>query len=63
MAAAVKLLLCLLSLTASNLSCIALVSFFMTTLPTNRNLFTYFDTVLVIGLTSAVDIAVRLLHL
>ena len=61
--AAVRILFCLLSLTASNPCCIALVSFFMTTLPTNRNLFTYFDTVLVIGLTSAVDIGVRLLHL
>ena len=58
--AAVKLLLCLLCLAASNLSCVALVSFFLTTLPTNRNLFTFFDTTLVLALTSVVDIAVRI---
>ena len=60
MAAAVKILLCLLSLTASNFCCVALVSFFLTTLPTNRNLFTFFDIVLVSALTSVVDIAVRI---
>ena len=60
MAAAVKLLLCLLSLTASNISCVALVSFFLTTLPHQRNLFTFFDTVLVLSLTCIVDIAVRI---
>ena len=59
MADAVKLLLCLLSLTVSNISCVALVSFFLTTLPTKRNLFTFFDTVLVLALTSDVDITVR----
>ena len=58
--ASVKLLLCLLSLTVSNPCCIALVSFFMTTLPTKRNLFTYFDIVLVLALTGTVDIAVRI---
>ena len=58
--AAVKSLLCLLCLAASNLSCVALVSFFLTTLPTNRNLFTFFDTTLVLALTSVVDIAVRI---
>ena len=58
--AAVKLLLCLLSLTASNLSCVAFVSFSLSTLPTNRNLFTYFGTVLVLALTSVVNIAVRI---
>ena len=60
MAAAVKLILCLLSLAASNLSCVALVSFFLTTLPTNRNLFTFFDIVLVLALTSIVNIWVRI---
>ena len=60
MATAVKLLLCLLSLTASNLSCIALVSFFLTTLPTKRNLLTFFDIVLVVALTCVVDIGVRM---
>ena len=60
MADAVKWLLCLLSLTVSNISCVALVSFFLTTLPTKRTLFTYFDIVLVIALTIVVDIAVRI---
>ena len=58
--AALKLLLCLLSLTASNISCVAFVSFSLATLPTKRNLFTYFDRVLVLALTSVVDIAVRI---
>ena len=58
--AAVKLLLCLLSLTASNISCFALVSFFLTTLPTKRNLFTFFDTLLVLSLTGVVNISVRI---
>ena len=60
MAAAVKLLLGLLSLTASNFCCVALVSFFLTTLPTKRTLFTFFDIVLVLALTSAVDIVARI---
>ena len=58
MAAAVQLVLCLLSLTASNLSCLTLVSFFLTTLPTKRNLLTFFDVALVVALTSVVDIGV-----
>ena len=56
----VILLLCLLSLTVSIPCCVALVSFFLTTLPTNRNLFTYFDIALVIALTSLVDITVKI---
>ena len=60
MAAVVKMILCLLSLTTSNFSCVALVSFFLTTLPTNRNLFTFFDITLVLALTGVVDIAVRI---
>ena len=60
MAAATKLLLCLLSLIASNISCVALVSFFLTTLPHQRNLLSFFDIVLVLALTSVVDIAVRM---
>ena len=59
MAAAVQFLLCLLSLTASNISCVALVSFFLTTLPAKRNLLTFFDIVLVVALTCVVDIGVR----
>ena len=60
MAAAVKLLLCLLSLTSSNICCVALVSFFLTTLPTKRTLFTFFDITLVLALTVLVDITVRI---
>ena len=58
MASAAKILLCLLSLTSSNFCCIILVSFFLTTLPTKRNLFTFFEMVLVLALTIMVDIAV-----
>ena len=61
MAAAVKLLLCLLSLTASNISCVALVSFFLTTLPHQRNLLTFFELVLVVAITCVVDILVRII--
>ena len=43
---AVGYLLSLLSLTISNFCCITLSSFFMTTLPAQRNLLTFFDTVL-----------------
>ena len=56
--AAVQFLLCLLSLTASNISCVALVSFFLTTLPTKRNLLTFFDIVLVVAISCVVDIGV-----
>ena len=56
----VKLLLCLLSLTVSNISCVALVSFFLATLPTKRTLFTFFDALLVLALTSVVDISVTI---
>ena len=58
--AAVEVLLCLLSLLASNICCIALVSFFMAPLPAKRNLFTFFGTVLVLALTSIVNISVRI---
>ena len=58
--ATVKLLLCLLSLTAANPSCVALVSFSLTTLPTKRTLFTYFEIVLVLALTGVLDIAVKI---
>ena len=60
MADAVKLVLCLLSMVVSNLCCLALLSFFLTTLPTKRNLLTFFELVLVIALTGVVDIAVRI---
>ena len=60
MAAAVEVIFCLLSLTSANLSCVALVSFFLTTLPTKRNLLTFFDILLVVALTCVVDITVRI---
>ena len=63
MASAAKILLCLLSLTSSNFCCIILVSFFLTTLPTKRNLFTFFELVLVIALTIMVNIAVGIPYL
>ena len=61
--ASMKLVLCLLLLTISNTCCIALYSFFLTTLPTQRNLFTFFETHLVLALTAAVDIGVRMISI
>ena len=51
-------LLSLLSFSISNFCCVALYTFFMTTLPTQRNLLTFFDTVLVLSLTGVVNILV-----
>ena len=53
-------LLCLLSMIVANLSCVALLSFFSTTLPTRRNLLIYFQTCLVLALTCLVDFTVFL---
>ena len=50
---------CLFSIAISNFCCVALYSFFSTTLPNQENLITSFDTVLVLALTSTVDILVR----
>ena len=50
---------CLFSIAISNASCVALYSFFNTTLPNQQNLITSFDTVLVLALTNAVNILVR----
>ena len=50
---------CLFSMAISNFCCIALYSFFSTTLPNQENLITSFDTVLVLALTSQVNILVR----
>ena len=61
--ASMKLVLCLLLLTISNTCCIALYSFFLTTLPTKRNLFTYFETNLVLALTVVVDVGVRIISI
>ena len=61
--ASMKLVLCLLLLTISNTCCIALYSFFLTTLPTKRNLFTYFETNLVLALTAVVDVGVRIISI
>ena len=58
MAAAVEVILCLLSMVVSNISCLALVTFFLTTLPAKRNLLTFFDILLVVALTCVVDIVV-----
>ena len=52
-------LLSLLSLAISNFCCVALVSFFLTTLPAKRNLLTFFDILLVVALTCVVDIVVK----
>ena len=49
---------CTVSIVVSNLSCLALSSFFFSILPTKRNLLTYFDTVLVLSVTAVVNIAV-----
>ena len=49
---------CAVSIVVSNLSCLALCSFFFSILPTKRNLLTYFDTVLVLSVTAVVNIAV-----
>ena len=49
----------LLSLAISNSCCVALYGFFSTTLPNQQNLITSFDTVLVLALTSALNIFVR----
>ena len=50
---------CLFSIAISNSCCAALYSFFSTTLPNQENLITSFDTVLLLALTSTVDILVR----
>ena len=49
---------CTVSIVVSNFSCLALSSFFFSILPTKRNLLTYFDTVLVLCVTAAVNIGV-----
>ena len=53
---------CLFSIAISNSCCVALYSFFSTTLPNHQNLITLFNTVLVLALTSAVNILVSKLH-
>ena len=50
---------CLFSIAISNFCCVALYSFFSTVLPNQENLITSFDTVLVLALTSAVNVMVR----
>ena len=49
---------CIISIVVSNLSCLALSSFFFSILPTKRNLLTYFDIVLVLGITATVNVMV-----
>ena len=50
---------CLFSMAISNSCCVALYSFFSTTLPNQENLITLFNIVLVLALTSTVNILVR----
>ena len=50
---------CLFSMVISNSCCVALYSFFSTTLPNHQNLITLFDTVLILAMTSIVNILVR----
>ena len=50
---------CLFSIAISNMSCVVLYNFFSTTLPHQENLISLFDTVLILALTSTVDIVVR----
>ena len=49
---------CLFSMVISNSCCVALYSFFSTTLPNHQNLITMFDTVLILTMTSVVNILV-----
>ena len=50
--------LCAISVVVSNLSCLALTSFFASILPTKRNLLTHLNTVLVCALTALVNVLV-----
>ena len=49
---------CTVSILVSNLSCLALSSYFFSILPTKRNLLTYFNTVLVLSITAVVNVTV-----
>ena len=49
---------CTISIVVSNLSCLALSSFFFSILPTKRNLFTYLDATLVLNITGFVNVMV-----
>ena len=49
---------CTISIVVSNLSCLALSSFFFSILPTKRNLFTYLNAVLVLSITALVNVKV-----
>ena len=59
MMASVEWLLSLVSLSTSNFCCVALCSFFSTTLPSQRTLLFFFHTLLVLSLTGLVNIMVR----
>ena len=52
-------LLCTISVIVSNVSCLALYSFFASILPTKRNLLTRLNTVLVLAITVLVNAQVR----
>ena len=49
---------CTISILVSNLSCLALSSYFFSILPTKRNLLTYFNIVLVLSITAVVNVTV-----
>ena len=49
---------CIINICVSNLSCLALCSFFFSILPTKRNLLTYLDTGLVLSITAVVNVMV-----
>ena len=48
------------SLISSTASCVALLSFLGSILPTKRNLFTFLDALLILAMTGCVDVMVRL---
>ena len=52
-------LLCTISVIVSNVSCLALYSFFASILPTKRNLLTRLNTVLVLAITALVNTQAR----
>ena len=48
------------SLISSTASCVALLSFLGSILPTKRNLFTFLDALLILAMTGCVDVMVRI---
>ena len=50
------------SLITSTASCVALLSFLGSILPTKRNLFTFLDALLILAMTGCVDVMVRIVY-